>query len=120
MEHVGFDPNQVHISVHTAAYNHVKETQISKSKQVENATSEFHTYRIDWTPDYIHGFIDGEKIFEFLKESSNSEVWPFDKKFHLLLNIAVGGNWGGIQGIDDSAFPATMEIDYIRAYALKE
>jgi len=42
--------------------------------------------------------------------------WPYDKKFHMLLNIAVGGTWGGAQGVDDAVFPATMETDYVRVY----
>ena len=50
-----------------------------------------------------------EKVLSF-------PTWPYDKKFHMLLNIAVGGNWGGAQGVDDTIFPATMEIDYVRYY----
>jgi beta-glucanase (GH16 family) len=40
----------------------------------------------------------------------------FDQPFHLLLNVAVGGNWGGAKGIDESVFPATMKIDYVRIF----
>ena len=44
------------------------------------------------------------------------QYWPFDKRFHLILNVAVGGNWGGVQGVDLNAFPAKLEIDYVRVY----
>jgi beta-glucanase (GH16 family) len=47
---------------------------------------------------------------------SGYKTWPFDRKFFLIMNIAVGGNWGGAQGIDNNAFPATMNIDYVRYY----
>ncbi|MGE7776199.1 glycoside hydrolase family 16 protein [Chitinophaga sp. NPDC101104] len=118
MEHVGYDPNRVHMSVHTEAYNHSIGTQKTAATTVDKAIGEFHVYRVDWTPYAIRGYIDGSLLFTFTNESKGYKTWPFDKKFHFLLNIAVGGNWGGQQGIDDSVFPATLEIDYVRAYKM--
>ena len=118
LEHVGYEPDVVHITVHTADYNHVKKTQKEAIKKIKNAMTEFHEYRVDWTPEYIRGFVDGEQIFNFLNEGKGSSTWPFDKRFHWLLNLAIGGNWGGLQGIDDTAFPMTYQIDYIRVYNL--
>ena len=116
MEHVGYDPNKIHSSIHTSAYNHIRNTQKTAEKIIPDATDAFHIYRIDWTPYAIRSYIDGEKYFEFINEGNGYTVWPFDKKQHLLLNIAVGGSWGGVQGIDNSIFPATMEIDYVKVY----
>ena len=116
MEHVGYDPNKVHITIHTKAYNHTLGTQKSSNIIVNTAFDAFHLYRIDWAPYGIRGYIDNEKIFEFSNPATGSDHWPFDQRFHLLLNIAVGGNWGGLQGVDDSIFPAAMEIDYVRVY----
>ena len=45
------------------------------------------------------------------------QAWPFDKEFYLILNIAVGGNWGGAQGVDPNIWPQRMEVDYVRVYA---
>ncbi len=118
MEHVGYDPNKVHMSVHTESYNHSINTQKTATRTVEKAIGEFHVYRVDWTPYAIRGYIDGTLLFTFLNENKGYAGWPFDKKFHFLLNVAVGGNWGGQQGVDDSVFPATMEIDYVRAYKM--
>lgn len=115
MEHVGFDSNRVHITVHTQAYNHMLGTQKSANKIVPDAMDNFHVYRVDWTWYGIRGFIDGEQIFEF-KNEGTQQKWPFDQRFHLLLNIAVGGNWGGQQGVDDTIFPAVMEVDYVKVY----
>jgi len=118
MEHVGYNPNVVHISTHTEAYNHMKNTQKTAIRTVDNAMSEFHIYRVDWTPYAIRGYIDGVQLFEHVNEGKGFTTYPFDKKFHLLLNLAVGGNWGGLQGVDNTIFPASMEVDYVRVYKM--
>ena len=120
MEHVGYDPNNVHFSVHTEAYNHSINTQKSAAKVIPTAMTEFHKYRVDWTPYAVRGYFDDELVFTFVNEGSGSAKWPFDKKFHLLFNIAVGGGWGGAQGVDDSVFPAKMEVDYVRVFKMIE
>jgi len=116
MEHVGYDQNRVHITVHTKAFNHTLGTQIGANKIIATASDEFHRYRIDWASYGIRGYIDDEKIFEFMNQGAGPDYWPFDKRFHILMNIAVGGSWGGVMGVDDTIFPATMEVDYVRVY----
>jgi beta-glucanase (GH16 family) len=118
MEHVGYDQNKVHFSVHTSAFNHTLNTQKSASKIVSDASDAFHNYRLDWTPYAVRGFIDGVQYFEFINDGKGFTSWPFDKRFHLLLNIAVGGNWGGAQGVDNAIFPARMEIDYVKVFKM--
>ena len=118
MEQVGFDPDTIHISVHTQAYNHVIGTQKTAITAVPDANEAFHVYRVDWTPEEIRGYVDNRLILTFKNEHKTPAEWPFDKRFHWLLNIAVGGNWGGAHGVDDSVFPARMEIDYVRVYQL--
>lgn len=120
MEHVGFDQDRVHVTVHTAAYNHSIGTQRGKNQVVANASTAFHLYRIDWTPYAVRGFIDDQQMFEFVNEGKSASVWPFDQKFHLLLNVAFGGNWGGAQGVDPNIFPQSMEVDYVRVYKMVE
>jgi len=115
MEHVGYDPGRVHGTVHTKAYNHSIGTQKGGNLVIADAQSAFHTYAIEWNADTIMFYIDSQKYFMFTREST-WEKWPFDKRFHLLLNIAVGGNWGGAEGVDETIFPATMAIDYVRVY----
>jgi beta-glucanase (GH16 family) len=116
MEHVGYDPNVVHGSVHTKAYNHTIGTQKTATLPIPTATTEFHKYVIEWFSDHIDFYIDSIKYFTFNNENKGWAYWPFDKRFHIILNLAVGGNWGGAQGIDPSAFPAQMEVDYVRVY----
>jgi beta-glucanase (GH16 family) len=118
MEHVGYDQNKVHITVHTGAFNHSINTQKGMFKIIPTASTEFHKYRVDWTPVTIKGYIDDDLVFDFSNNGEGFKAWPFDKKFHLLLNIAVGGNWGGAKGVDPEVFPASMEVDYVRVYKL--
>ncbi|HTN08306.1 glycoside hydrolase family 16 protein [Agriterribacter sp.] len=116
MEHVGYLPDSVFGTVHTAAYNHMTGTQKTKSVFRKNLASAFHVYAMEWDEDRIRIFIDKEQYFEFANEKQSSREWPFNKRFHLLLNIAVGGNWGGKMGVDEFVFPQTMEVDYVRVY----
>jgi beta-glucanase (GH16 family) len=116
MEHVGFDPGRVHANIHTTAYNHVKRTNKGNSIVVSRPDDEFHLYSIAWTATGIDAFVDGERYFTFAKEPDGTAVWPFDKPQYLILNLAIGGSWGGQKGIDDAAFPARFEIDYVRVY----
>lgn len=118
MEHVGHNPNKVHISTHTEAYNHVINTQKTAIKMVDSAMTQFHLYRVDWTPNAIRGYIDNMLVFTLVNEGTGYAAWPFDKRFHILLNVAFGGNWGGEKGIDPSVLPAKMEIDYVRVYKM--
>jgi beta-glucanase (GH16 family) len=118
MEHVGYDLNKIHSSVHTSSYNHTRGTQKTATKVLADATDSFHVYRVDWTPYAVKSYIDNTPYFEFKNENSGFAAWPFNKSFHLLLNVAVGGNWGGAQGIDDTAFPNSMAIDYVRVYKM--
>lgn len=117
MEHVGYDAGVIHGTIHTEAFNHINDTDKGGSVTVPDATSAFHEYAMEWTPSEIRVFVDGERYFTFRnREQYGWEEWPFDQKFHLLMNIAVGGTWGGAEGIDDSAFPERMVIDYVRVY----
>ena len=116
MENVGFDPYTIVSSVHTSDYNHRIHTERNNKITVNDNRDKFHVYGVEWDETTIKGFIDDQIYFTFEKEADDPKVWPFDKRFHLLLNIAVGGDWGGQKGIDDSIFPATMEIDYVRVY----
>ena len=120
MEHVGYDLNNIHITTHTELYNFKINTQKTATKVIDNATTQFHLYRIDWTPYAIRGYIDDQFLFQHINEGKGAGAWPFDKRFHLLLNLAVGGDWGGAQGVDAAAFPTAMEIDYVRVYKMIE
>lgn len=118
MEHVGYDPEMIHMSTHCEAYYWVLNNQKTATRKVPGAITDFQLYRIDWTPFAIKGYINDQHIFTSYNEGTGPAVWPFDKRFHVILNVAVGGSWGGAQGVDDNIFPASMEIDYVRFYKM--
>lgn len=120
MEHVGHEPYRVYATVHTDAYNHLKSTQDTDTLRVADAEQEFHQYAIEWTPENITWYVDGDAYSEFQNEGNTYKEWPFDQPFHLILNIAVGGNWGGVEGVDESIWPQKMIVDYVRVYQNKE
>lgn len=116
MENVGYDPNIIVASAHTEAYNHTINTHKSGKARIQTCYSEFHVYALEWMGNEYKVYVDDLLIFTFRNEGTGYKVWPFNKRFHLLLNVAVGGNWGGAMGIDDTIFPRTMEVDYVRVY----
>lgn len=120
MEHVGYDSTRVHFSVHTEAYNHSIGTQKTTNLIIPTALNAFHKYRVDWTPYAVRGYYDDQLVFMFVNEGKGAAKWPFDKRFHVLLNLAIGGNWGGAQGVNDNIFPVALVIDYIRYYKMKD
>lgn len=121
MEHVGFDPDVVYGSVHTRAYYHSIGTQKTGKIAVRTARTGFNVYAVEWTPREIRWYVNDKHYFTFRNErltvrTAHYKQWPFDKPFHLILNIAVGGAWGGAQGVDQSIWPQRMEVDYVRVY----
>jgi beta-glucanase (GH16 family) len=116
MENVGYDPFIVHGTVHTDKYNHMRGTQKGAKITLNDCYTAFHLYVLEWDENEIRIYADNNLYFTFRNEGTGYTTWPFDRRFHLLLNIAVGGNWGGVQGIDDSVFPRRMVVDYVRVY----
>ncbi|MFA6945337.1 MAG: glycoside hydrolase family 16 protein, partial [Pedobacter sp.] len=118
MEHVGKDQNTVHTSLHSELYNHIKGTQITHFERLDNVAGIFHKYGIEWTENFIKFYIDDKLFFESYKGQDGrvrtNEGWAFDKPYYLILNLAVGGDWGG--DIDDTVFPNEMQVDYVRVY----
>lgn len=116
MEHVGYDHGVIHASVHTKSYNHRIGTQKTATIRYNNATVNFHVYAIEWDSTKIDFFVDSVKYLTFNNEGTGFAAWPFDKAFHFILNIAVGGDWGGVEGVDTTIFPQKMIVDYVRMY----
>ena len=121
MEHVGHDPDRVHSTVHTAAYNHMLGTHQGASVVVPNARSDFNSYAVEWTPEEIRGFVNDNHYFTFKNEklqyaSADDSHWPFDHPFHFVLNIAIGGSWGGQRGVDPDIWPQRMEVEFVLVY----
>ncbi|MDX1332263.1 MAG: glycoside hydrolase family 16 protein, partial [Robiginitalea sp.] len=102
MEYVGKAPGEVHTSLHTPdSHGNTVNTMKTPVEEIEEG---FHLYAVEWEPDRIEFFIDGRSVYRFAPEKRTEEIWPFDQPFYLIVNLAVGGNFGGPE-IDDSIFP---------------
>ena len=123
MEHVGKNQGNVHCSIHTpSSYGNTVNTTW---KLIPNVTTEFHTYEARWTPEKIEFSIDSVLLYTYNPFFKNASTWPFDKPCFIIMNIAMGGNWGsdpqyetgGLKnGVDPALTLARMEIDYVRVY----
>lgn len=117
MEMVGFEPDVIHMTVHTEKYNHARKNQKGASCRLPGASREFHVYAVDVLPDAIRFHVDGVERFAYVKEAGAAvDAWPFDAPQYLLINLAIGGTWGGARGIDEAMSRARMEVDYARVY----
>jgi len=120
MEHIGSDMNVVHSTIHTQRFNHKRGTQIGNTIELKNVDSEFHTYVTEWRPDRIDSYVDGKLYYTVTNNKEGPDAWPFDKRFHLIMNIAVGGNWGGSKGVDTSIWPQRLEVEFVRVYSFDD
>jgi beta-glucanase (GH16 family)/glycerophosphoryl diester phosphodiesterase len=116
MEHVGYNADTIFGTVHTAAFNHTKGTQKGAQVYIADPYASYHTYAIEWTPKKIDFMIDDSTFFTFANHYNTTDEWPFDQPFFLIMNVAVGGNFGGKEGVDDAAFPATMQVEAVRVF----
>jgi beta-glucanase (GH16 family) len=116
MEEVGGHANYVSSSLHANAHVHSNGTQVTHEMYLEGAEDGFHTYAIKWTHENITTYVDGQVQLSYDNKGLGRDDWPYDDPFYVIFNLAWGGSWGGTYGIDESALPCTMEIDYIRVF----
>lgn len=116
MEHVGHDPGTVHSSLHSRERQWRKNTQRTGTVKIPDADTAFHTYALEWDEHEVRVLVDDQPLLVARDDARGWESWPFHRPFYLILNLAVGGDWGAVKGIDDSCFPQRMEVDYVRVY----
>ncbi len=121
MEHVGYQMNHVHGTVHNEAYYWVKWEQRKGRILLDDVDQNFHVYAMEWSPERIDMYVDDVHYFTYMNEGTGWNAWPYDHEFFLIMNIAVGGVWGRAGGpIDESIFPQRMLVDYVRVYEKAE
>lgn len=117
LEHVGYQPGHIHGTVHTRDYFFINQQQRKGRILVDDESTEFQLYALEWSPERIDIFVNDVLYFTFVNGQQGWTSWPFDQSFYLIMNLAIGGDWGRAGGaIDDSIFPQRMEVDYIRVY----
>lgn len=114
MEHVGYDQGNIHSSLHTTSSSGA--TNNTSTKYISDVSTAFHVYGVEWTSEKIVFTVDGEAYYTYGPSNKTSANWPFDSNQFIILNIAMGGTWGGVNGIDSNFTESTMEIDYVRVY----
>jgi beta-glucanase (GH16 family) len=124
LESVGYEMNDTtgngiaHASAHCGAYYFKLGNQPTGTINVENMNNEYHTYAVDWSPEGIIATVDGIEYFKY-NDTTTALSWPFDKPQNIILNLAMGGGWGGLQGMDESVTTQRIYVDYVRVYQRK-
>ena len=116
MEEVGVNPNYVSSSLHANAHVHTNNTQVTHEMYCEGAEDGYHVYAMEWTRNNITTYVDGKVQLTYNNRNLGHDDWPYDAPFYIILNLAWGGDWGGMNGVDESALPCTMKVDYVRVY----
>ncbi|WP_396212182.1 family 16 glycosylhydrolase [Flavobacterium sp.] len=113
LEYVGKNPHLVYTSLHTQDSH--GETINSKKIVFPKIEEGFHIFAVDWTKDKMDFFVDDKLVYTFQPEVKNENTWPFNQPFYIIINMAIGGNFGGPE-VDDSIFPQEYVLDYVKVY----
>jgi beta-glucanase (GH16 family) len=114
MEFVGREPFEVFGTIHGPGYN--GGSAFGNIQTLEEPVPEnFHTFTIEWGPDEIHWYVDGINYHNAVPADVAPNEWVFNHPFFLIMNVAVGGSFGGPVG-EDTTFPQEMIVDYVRVY----
>lgn len=114
MESVGFESSTIHATIHTGAD---PSGQHNGATNIDGLADKFLVYALEWSTTKLDFYVDGKLIFSYANDGAGDvNTWPFSQPAYLILNLAIGGSWGGQQGIDDAVFPHHYYIDYVRYY----
>lgn len=119
MENVGYDPDHIFANVHTKKYNHSIGTGRGSSIVMEKPYEDFYVYTLEWDKNELRFYVDDQLYFTCKNDGTGVDAWPFDQPQYLILNLAIGGAWGGQKGIAEDLLPQKYYIDYVRVYKQK-
>jgi len=114
MEYRGQEPARIHGSVHGPGYSGAEAVSKSYNLEGDRFDTDFHVFGIEWGKDYINFYVDDDLYNQITPEDVDGE-WVYNKPFYILINMAVGGSYVG-SPTEDTVFPQTLEIDYVRVY----
>jgi beta-glucanase (GH16 family) len=122
LEYVGYDKDKVYSAIHTEKFNHNRNNNLEMSLPVSGVEDEFFDFDMIWVPGEIRMLVDGKQYGlyryspQFNQDVPYNQVFPFYEEFYFIINLAIGGSWGGVQGVDSSIFPVQFQLDYLRLY----
>ena len=117
MEAVGHEPDKVFATVHWFGYEKGKHASLGGKLPQQKPSDDFHLYAVEWFADRMDFYYDATKYFSYpVEKAGTDDKNPFHCPHYLLMNLAIGGGWGGQKGIDDGIFPQKYVIDYVRIY----
>lgn len=114
MEYVGYDPYRIYATIHCDRYNGMDQNQQGGNITSGDCSTAFHKYAVEWYPDRLDFYFDDIKYFTYKNLGISWSFWPYNADFYVILNLAIGGNWGGAQGVDPAMTEATMEVEYVK------
>ena len=113
LEYIGREPHMVFTTLHTQD-SHGNSINTKKTK-FPNIEKGFHVYALDWSQDKMDFFVDDKLVYTFNPMNKDENTWPFNQPFYFIINMAIGGNFGGPK-VDDTIFPQDFIVDYVRVY----
>lgn len=114
MEHIGNNYGNVMSTLHTQNSNWMNGGHLTGSRSFPDAADSFHLYTVEWSPDSMRFVFDSLHVYTYVNPQTDWKDWPFDQKFHIILNVAIGGGMGG--SIVQADWPDSMMVDYVRVY----
>ena len=118
MEHCGNNLDYLFLCIHTEAYNHTKKDQYFRGVQVDGVTDDFQKYSLVWTENAMIYLLNDVELGRYEKGEEGKDAthkgWPFDEEFYLIINMAMGGNFGG--AIDMESFPQEFIVKDIKIF----
>jgi beta-glucanase (GH16 family) len=116
MEEVGADQNEIVASAHSMYYNPSNGNTRYGVMQLPTANTAFHTYSLVIDPEYLSYQVDNVEYYKVMNDHTGYKSFPYNQPYYLLLNLAIGGSWGGYKGVDTKSMPWTFSIDYVKIY----
>jgi len=114
MEYRGQQPNLIHGSVHGPGYSGGAAITKSFGFEKDRFDTDFHIFAVEWGVDYINFFVD-DTVYKSITPADVTGEWVYDHSFHIILNLAVGGDYVGFP-TSETIFPQTMLVDWVRVY----
>jgi|SRR6218665_6708 len=113
LEYIGKEPHTVYTTLHMQDFH--GDHASSKKTNFPKIEEGFHLYSVEWTKDQMDFWVDDQLVYTYNPEKKTENNWPFNQPFYIIVNMAVGGNFGGPE-VDDRIFPQQYVVDYIKVY----